>query len=59
MLELPTLAKTAAALNAAPVAVLALVGLWLTRKLVKLAVLVLVLVLAAVVGAVLWVRGGL
>jgi hypothetical protein len=57
MLELPTLAKAPAALNAAPVAVLALVGLWLMRKLVKVAVFV--LALAAVVGAFLWVRGGL
>ncbi|HZD02763.1 MAG TPA: hypothetical protein VFA46_21990 [Actinomycetes bacterium] len=57
MLELPNLAKTSVALNAAPVAVLVVIGLWLARKLVKLAVLA--FALAAVVGAVLWVRGGL
>jgi hypothetical protein len=57
MLGLPTLAKTPAVMNVAPVAVLVIVGLWLARKLIKLAVFL--LTLAAVVGAFLWVRGGL
>jgi hypothetical protein len=57
MLEFPTLAKLPIAINAAPVAVLLLAGLWALRRLVKLA---LVLFLAAVaVGGLLWARGGL
>jgi hypothetical protein len=57
MLDLPTLAKMPAVLNVAPVGVLLLVGLWLARKLAKLAVLL--IAVAAVVGAFLWARGGL
>jgi hypothetical protein len=57
MLQPPTLAKAPAALNAVPVAVLVLLGLWTARKLVKLALLL--FALAVVVGAFLWVRGGL
>ncbi len=57
MLEFPTLAKTPAALGAVPVAILVLAGLWAVRKLVKLALVL--FVLAALVGGVLWARGGL
>ncbi len=57
MLEPLPLAKAPNALNVAPVAILVLVGLWSARKLIKLAVFL--LVLAAVVGAFLWMRGGL
>jgi len=56
MLEFPILARTPAALNVALVAVLVVVGLWAARKLLKLAVLL--LLLAAAVGAFIWVRGG-
>ncbi len=56
MLEPLPLAKAPNALNVAPVAILVLVGLWSARKLIKLAVFL--LVLAAVVGAFLWMRGG-
>ena len=55
--EPSALAKAPMALNVAPVAVLVVIGLWVARKLIKLAVLV--LALAAAVGAVLWARGGL
>jgi hypothetical protein len=54
---IPILAKAPIAMNAVPVAVLALAGLWAARKLVKLA-LVLFLA-AAVVGGLLWAHGGL
>ena len=57
MLEFPTLARTPAALSAVPVAILVLAGLWAVRKLVKLALVL--FVLAALVGGVLWARGGL
>jgi hypothetical protein len=57
MLQLPTLAKSPAAFNVAPVAVLVLIALWAARRLVKLAVFL--LALAVVVGAFLWLRGGL
>jgi hypothetical protein len=57
MLEFPTLAKVPTAVNGVPVAVLLFAGLWLVRKLVKLAVVL--FVLAALVGGFLWVRGGL
>jgi hypothetical protein len=57
MLDLPILAKTPVAFNVAPVAVLAIVGLWFARKLVKLAMFL--FVIAAVVGAFIWARGGL
>jgi hypothetical protein len=57
MLEFPTLAKAPVALSAAPVAILVLAGLWAVRKLVKLALVM--FVLAVLVGAFLWARGGL
>jgi hypothetical protein len=57
MLELPPLAKAPVALNAVPVAILVIVVLWAARRLAKLALLL--LVLAAVVAGLLWVRGGL
>jgi 4-amino-4-deoxy-L-arabinose transferase-like glycosyltransferase len=57
MLQLPALAKSPAAFNVVPVAVLVLIGLWAARRLVKLAVFL--LALAVVVGAFLWLRGGL
>jgi hypothetical protein len=57
MLEFPTLAKAPAALNAVPVAILVLLGLWAVRKLVKLALVL--FVLALLVGGALWARGGL
>jgi hypothetical protein len=57
MLQFPTLAKAPTAMNAVPVAVLVLAGLWAVRKLVKLA-LVLFLA-AALLGGFLLARGGL
>lgn len=57
MLEFPTLAKAPVALSAAPVAILVLAGLWAVRKLVKLALVL--FMLAVLVGAFLWARGGL
>ena len=57
MLEPSALAKAPVAANVAPVAVLLIVGLWVARKLIKLAVFL--LVLAALAAAALWARGGL
>ncbi len=57
MLEFPILARTPAALNVVPVAVMVVIGLWAVRKLAKLAVFL--LVLAALYGAFIWARGGL
>jgi hypothetical protein len=51
------LAKLPTALSAVPVAVLVVAGLWAARKLVKLALLL--FLAAAVVGGLLWARGGL
>jgi hypothetical protein len=53
----PILTKLPTAMNAVPVAVLVLGGLWAARKLVKLALLL--FLTAAVVGGLLWARGGL
>jgi hypothetical protein len=53
----PTLAKLPTIANGVPVAVLVLLGLWALRKLAKLAVVL--FVLAGLVAAVLWARGGL
>ncbi len=57
MLELPLMAKAPAAVNVVPVAILVIIALFVARRLVKFAVLL--LVLAVAVGAFLWVRGGL
>jgi hypothetical protein len=57
MLELPTFAKVPALANAVPVAVLVLVALWAVRKLAKLALVL--FVLAGLVAAFLWAKGGL
>jgi hypothetical protein len=57
MLEPSVLAKAPIAANVAPVAVLVIVGLWVARKLIKLAVFL--LALAALAAAALWARGGL
>jgi hypothetical protein len=56
-MRMPLLAKAPAVVNVLPVAVLVIIALWVARRLVKVAVF---LLLAAVaVGALLWVRGGL
>ena len=57
MLAFPTLAKAPAIANLVPVAVLVLVGLWALRKVAKLALVL--FVLAGLVAAFLWARGGL
>ena len=57
MLGFPTLARAPVIANLVPVAILVLVGLWALRKLAKLALVL--FVLAALVAAFLWARGGL
>jgi hypothetical protein len=53
----PTLAKLPTIANLVPVAVLVLLGLWALRKLAKLALVL--FLLAGLVAAFLWARGGL
>ena len=57
MLGFSELAKAPTIANVVPVAVLVLVALWALRKLAKLALVL--FVLAGLVAAFLWARGGL